>query len=80
VSPYDEEAHYDHLHRTEPKEFQGVELAMSSEWPPLMGRIGAKLSEAPEVSAVSLLVLRTVWTATMTWEISKRPLPPPPLS
>jgi hypothetical protein len=57
-----------------------MELAMSSEWPPLMGRIGAKLSEAPEVSAVSLLGLRTVWTATMTWEISKRPLLPPPLS
>jgi hypothetical protein len=57
-----------------------MELEMASAWPPLMGRIGAKLPEVPEVSAASLLGARTGWTATMRWEISKRPLLPPPLS
>jgi len=57
-----------------------MELEMASAWPPLMGRIGAKLPEVPEVSAASLLGAKTVWTATMRWEISKRPLLPPPLS
>jgi hypothetical protein len=54
-----------------------MEPEMASEWLPLMGRIGAK---PPEVSVASLLGARTVWTVTMIWEISKRPLQPPPLS
>jgi hypothetical protein len=80
VNPYHEGVFFDQFHLTEPQEFQGMELEMASEWAPLMGRIGAKLPEVPEVSAASLLGARTVWTATMRWEISKRSLLPPPLS
>jgi len=57
-----------------------MELGLASGWPPLMERIGATPPGAPEASALSLLGARTVWTATMIWEISKRPLLPPPLS
>ena len=75
-----EEVFFDQFDRIEPQRFQGMELEMASEWPPLMGRIGAKPPEVPEVSAASLLGARTVWTATMRWENSKGSLPPPPLS
>jgi hypothetical protein len=71
---------FDQFHRTEPLEFQGLELEMASERTPLMGRIAAKLSEVPEVSAALLLRARTVWTLRMIWETLKRPLLPPPLS